>query len=132
MEQLLIDLGVAKTYARPYTPNDNPYSESQFKTLKYRPDRFDGSTHAHQWAQAFFHWYNHEHHHTSLGLLTPAVVHSGQAPAVLAQRQQVLLAAYGAHPENSYRRGRYARVEKLAKFLGSRLKGGEESRFFML
>jgi len=104
--QLLIDLDVAKTQSRPYTPNDNPYSESQFKTLKYRPDypdRFDGQTDAHAWARSFFQWYNHEHHHTGLGLLTPAIVHSGQASLVLAQRQQVLLAAYDAHPERFVR-----------------------------
>ena len=100
--QLLIDLDVVKSHSRPHVPDDNPYSEAQFKTLKYRPDypeRFGGQADARAWAQAFFAWYNQEHHHTGLGLLTPAVVHSGQAEAVLHQRQQVLAAAYAAHPE---------------------------------
>ena len=100
--QLMIDLKVAKSRSRPHTPDDNPYSESQFKTLKYRPDypdRFDSQTHARAWARAFFQWYNHDHHHSSLSLLTPAVVYSGQASAVLAQRQRVLLSAFDAHPE---------------------------------
>jgi hypothetical protein len=99
---LLTDLGVTKTHARPYTPNDNPYSEAQFKTMKYRPDypdRFDSLDHARNWAHAFFTWYNHEHHHTGLGLMTPAVVHFGQADEVRARRQHVLDEAYAAHPE---------------------------------
>ena len=100
--QLLIDLGVTKTHSRPHVSDDNPYSEAQFKTLKYRPDypdRFGCLADARAWAQAFFSWYNHEHDHTGLGLLTPAVVHHGQAEVVLAQRQQALTAAYAAHPE---------------------------------
>ena len=100
--QLLADLGVTKTHARPYTPNDNPYSEAQFKTMKYRPnypDRFESLDHARNWARAFLNWYNHEHHHTGLGLMTPAVVHYGQVDEVRAQRQHVLDKAYSAHPE---------------------------------
>jgi len=100
--QMLADLGVTKTHARPYTPNDNPYSEAQFKTMKYRPDypdRFKGLDHAQSWARAFFAWYNHKHHHTGLGLMTPAVVHYGQADEVRAKRQRVLDEAYAAHPE---------------------------------
>jgi len=100
--QLLADLGVTKTHARPYTPNDNPYSEAQFKTMKYRPDypdRFDSLDHARNWARAFFIWYNHEHHHTGLGLMTPAVIHYGQSNEVRAKRQQALDEAYAAHPE---------------------------------
>ena len=100
--QLLADLGVTKTHARPYTPNDNPYSEAQFKTMKYRPDypdRFESLDHARSWARAFFTWYNHKHHHTGLGLMTPAVVHYGQADEVRAKRQHVLDEAYAAHPE---------------------------------
>jgi putative transposase len=100
--QLLIDLGVTKTHSRPHVSDDNPYSEAQFKTLKYRPDypdRFGCLADARAWAQAFFTWYNQEHHHTGLGLLTPASVHYGQAEAVLAKRQQTLAAAYAAHPE---------------------------------
>ena len=100
--QLLADLGVTKTHARPYTPNDNPYSEAQFKTMKYRPDypdRFESLGHARSWARAFFAWYNHEHHHTGLGLMTPAVVHHGQVVEVRTKRQRVLDEAYAAHPE---------------------------------
>ncbi len=100
--QLLLDLGVTKTHSRPHVSDDNPYSEAQFKTLKYRPDypeRFGCLADARAWAQVFFTWYNHEHHHSGLGLLTPAVVHAGQAPAVLQKRQETLQAAYAAHPE---------------------------------
>ena len=100
--QLLADLGVTKSHSRPYTADDNPYSEAHFKTLKYRPDfpdRFGSLQDARAWARPFFHWYNHQHYHTGLGLMTPAMVHFGQAEDVRAQRNQVLLAAYAAHPE---------------------------------
>ena len=100
--QLLVDLGVTKSLSRPYTSSDNPYSEAQFKTMKYRPgypDRFSSREHSRVWARDFFHWYNHEHHHTGLGLMTPATVHHGLADAVYAHRQQVLRAAYEEHPE---------------------------------
>ncbi len=102
LAQLLIDLGITPSHSRPRVSNDNPYSEAQFKTMKYRPDypaRFGSAPDARQWAQGFFHWYNHEHHHSALGLLTPAIVHYGQAPKVLAERHCVLQAAYAAHPE---------------------------------
>jgi putative transposase len=82
--------------------NDNPFSEAQFKTLKYRPefpDRFGGIEDARAFCQRFFPWYNAEHHHTGLALLTPAVVHHGDAGSVRAERQAVLSAAYAAHPE---------------------------------
>jgi putative transposase len=104
--QLLADLGVTKTHSRPYVSNDNPYSEAQFKTMKYRPgfpERFGSIQDARAWARTFFHWYHHEHHHSGLGLLTPATVHYGQAQAVLEQRQMVLQAAYAAHPERFVR-----------------------------
>ena len=99
---LLSDLGVTKTHARPYTSNDNPFSEAQFKTVKYRPDypeRFGSLPDARAWARPFFQWYNHQHRHTGIGLLTPAMVHTGQAPTVIAQRQEVLQLAYQQHPE---------------------------------
>ena len=99
---LLADLGVAKSHSRPHVSNDNPYSEAQFKTLKYRPDypeRFASLVDARHWGRAFFHWYNHEHHHTGLGLLTPADVHAGRAATVRQQRQTVLQQAFEAHPE---------------------------------
>jgi len=100
--ELLIHLGVAKSHSRPYTPTDNPFSEAQFKTMKYRPDypgRFSSKEEALDWAREFFRWYNEEHHHTGLGLMTPAAVHYGKAEAVYEQRRQVLAAAYMAHPE---------------------------------
>jgi putative transposase len=100
--QLLIDLGVAKSHSRPYTPTDNAYSEAHFKTLKYRPDypdEFEGMLQARHWARDFFGWYNQEHRHTGLGLMTPATVHYGQVESVKQKRQQVLDAAYAAHPE---------------------------------
>lgn len=102
LAQLLGKLGVSKSHSRPYTPNDNPFSEAQFKTMKYRPDypaRFDSLTDAQNWARDFFYWYNNEHRHSSLGLMTPATVHYGQAAALTAQRQLALRAAYEAHPE---------------------------------
>jgi putative transposase len=100
--QLLIDLDVVKSHSRPHVSDDNPFSEAQFKTLKYRPDypeRFGSLMEARNWARTFFAWYNADHHHTGLGLLTPVVVHTGEAETVLQKRQQVLDRAYAAHPE---------------------------------
>jgi putative transposase len=80
---LLSDLGVTKSHARPHVPNNNPYSEAQYKTMKYRPDypdRFGALQDARTWARPFFSWYNFQHHHTGLGLMTPAQVHNGLAP----------------------------------------------------
>ncbi len=99
---LLADLGITKTHSRPHVSDDNPFSESQFRTLKYRPefpDRFGSLQHSRDFGQQFFLWYNQQHRHSGLGLLTPTVVHYGQAPQVSAQRQAVLDAAYAAHPE---------------------------------
>ena len=99
---LLIDLGIIKSHSRPHVSDDNPYSEAHFKTLKYRPDhpdRFADVQHARQWGHSVFTWYNHDHYHSALGLLTPASVHYGHAEIILAQRQAVLLAAYVAHPD---------------------------------
>lgn len=104
--QLLSDLGVTKTHSRPYTSNDNPFSEAQFRTVKYRPDfpdRFGSLPDTRVWFRPFFHWYNHEHRHSALALLTPAVVHAGRSAQVLKRRQKVLLAAYQAHPERFVR-----------------------------
>jgi putative transposase len=100
--QLMATLGITKSHSRPHVSDDNPFSESQFKTLKYRPefpDRFASIEHGLDFCGKFFHWQNHEHHHWGLGLLTPATVHYGQAETVLAGRQTVLNAAYAAHPE---------------------------------
>jgi len=100
--QLMEDLGIAKSHSRPYTSNDNPFSEAQFKTMKYRPDypdRFESMEEAHLWASPFFDWYNNHHRHSSLGLMTPATVHFGLADQVTENRAQVLQAAYQRHPE---------------------------------
>ena len=99
---LLADLGVTKTHSRPHVSDDNPYSEAQFKTLKYRPDfpeRFGSIEDARAFLADFFRWYNNEHHHTGLGLLTPADVHFGRAEVRHASRAVVLEAAHRAHPE---------------------------------
>ena len=99
---LLSDLGVVKTHSRPHVSNDNPYSESQFKTLKYRPEfpeRFATIEEARTLVAELITWYNGEHHHGGIALLTPHMVHSGQAEAVIARRQSYLDLAYSAHPE---------------------------------
>jgi putative transposase len=104
---LLADLSVTKTHSRPYTSNDNPYSESQFRTMKYRPefpDRFGCLQDARAFCQTFFPWYNDEHHHSGIGMMTPAMVHYGLAPAVRENRQRALDVAYAAHPERFVRR----------------------------
>jgi putative transposase len=104
---LLADLGVLKTHSRPYTSTDNPYSEAQFKTLKYRPEfpqRFQNIDQARTFCRRFFHWYNHSHRHSGIGLMTPAAVHHGQAQALQAERQRILAAAYAATPERFVRR----------------------------
>jgi putative transposase len=103
---LLADLGVTKTHSRPYTSTDNPYSEAQFKTLKYRPgfpERFGSIVHARTFGHPFFDWYNHEHRHSGIGLMTPAAVHYGRAPALYDERVRVLAAAYAARPERFVR-----------------------------
>ena len=104
---LLADLSVTKTHSRPYTSNDNPYSESQFRTMKYRPefpDRFGCIQDSRAFCQRFFPWYNNDHRHSGIGMMTPAMVHYGLAPAVRDNRQIVLDAAYSAHPERFVRR----------------------------
>ena len=103
---LLADLGVTKTHSRPHVSDDNPYSESQFRTLKYRPefpDRFGCIQDSRAFCQSFFRWYNEEHRHSGVGLLTPATVHYGQAENALRQRQDVLDVAYQRHPERFVR-----------------------------
>ena len=99
---LLADLGITQSHSRPHVSDDNPYSESQFKTLKYRPDfpgRFASIQAARAHCQVFFPWYNTGHRHSALGLHTPADVHYGRAQSVRAARTDVLAAAYAAHPE---------------------------------
>jgi putative transposase len=104
---LLADLGVTQSHSRPHVSNDNPYSEAQFKTLKYRPGfpaRFASIEAARAHCQHFFRWYNDEHRHGGLGLHTPADVHHGHAATVRAYRADVLTAAYQAHPERFVRK----------------------------
>lgn len=104
---LMADLGVTKSHSRPHVSNDNPYSESQFRTLKYRPDfptQFGSIEDARVFCSQFFTWYNHDHHHSGLGLHTPADVHHGRAQAVRAARGDVLDLAYTAHPERFVRK----------------------------
>jgi putative transposase len=104
--QLLATLGVVKSHSRPHVSNDNPFSESQFKTLKYRPDfpsRFASFDEALAFCREFFPWYNDEHYHSGLGLFTPAMVHFGHAARVLDGRRRTLRAAYEAHPERFVR-----------------------------
>jgi putative transposase len=104
---LMADLGVTKSHSRPYVSDDNPYSESQFRTMKYRPEfpnRFGCIQDSRAFCQQFFQWYNEEHRHSGIGLLPPAVVHFGEAQAALDYRQVVLDAAYQAHPDRFVRR----------------------------
>lgn len=104
---LLADLGVTKSHSRPHVSNDNPFSESQFKTLKYRPEfpeRFGSFEDAHRFCSWFFGWYNDEHRHSGIAFHTPADVHYGRAAAIQAQRATVLDAAYAAHPERFVRK----------------------------
>lgn len=104
--QLLGDLGVTKSHSRPYTSNDNPFSESQFKTMKYRPEfpaKFGSIEDARTFCRGFFDWYNNMHRHSGIGMMTPEVVHYGQAGQVISARQKVLTAAYESHPERFVR-----------------------------
>jgi putative transposase len=104
---LLADLSITKTHSRPYTSNDNPYSESQFRTMKYRPefpDRFGCIQDSRAFCQPFFAWYNDQHRHSGIGMMTPAMVHYGHAPVIREKRQTVLDAAYLAHPDRFVRR----------------------------
>lgn len=99
---LLAELGVTKTHSRPHVSNDNPYSESQFKTMKYRPqfpDRFGCFEDGRSFCSEFFHWYNQEHHHRGLGYLTPHEVHSGVAQQRQQERAAVLRTAFEKNPE---------------------------------
>jgi putative transposase len=99
---LLATLGVVPSHSRPQVSDDNPFSEAQFKTLKYRPDfpdRFGAYEDAETFCQRFFPWYKTEHRHGALGLMTPHDIHYGLAEAKWQQRAAVLRAAYTAHPE---------------------------------
>jgi putative transposase len=109
---LLNDLGIEKSHSRPYVADDNPFSEAHFKTVKYHPsypDRFGSVQDARAWGRPFFHWYNYDHYHSALNLLTPASVHYGQADHIRQQRQAVLDAAYAQFPH------RFVHGEPLVK-----------------
>jgi len=99
---LLADLGVTKSHSRPHVSNDNPYSEAQFKTLKYRPDfpdQFTSIEQARAFLNDFFGWYNEAHRHVGIALMTPAAVHYGEADAIADRRADVMRDAFHAHPE---------------------------------
>jgi putative transposase len=115
--ELLNELGVGKSHSRPRVSNDNPFIESHFKTLKYRPnypDRFDSIRHARSWCRSFFHWYNEVHYHSGIGYLRPADLHDGNHAAILEHRQAALDAAYQAHPERFTKRPRPAKAPAKA------------------
>ncbi len=100
--QLLADLGVTRSLSRPRVSDDNPFSEAQFKTLKYHPGfpgRFAGREAATGYCRSFFPWYNHDHRHAGIAMLTPADVYFGRARDLLADRKKVLANAYRNHPE---------------------------------
>ncbi len=102
LAQKYVELGVTRSHSRPYVSNDNPYSEAHFKTLKYRgdyPTRFASFEQALSYCRGFFGWYNREHRHSGIAMLTPAVVHEGRSANVLKARQRTLDAAYAVHPE---------------------------------
>jgi putative transposase len=99
---LLADLGITKTHSRPHVSNDNPFSEAQFKTLKYRPEfpqRFGSLQDSRAFCRQFFRWYNTEHRHSGIAFMTPQDVHYGQAPQILETRSVTLNAAFEAHPK---------------------------------
>jgi len=103
---MLADLGVVKSHSRPHTSNDNPFSEAHFKTLKYQPEfprRFGSIDEARAFCRRFFAWYNEDHHHAGIGLMTPDQIHFGQADAIYAARQATLDAAFLSTPERFVR-----------------------------
>ncbi len=127
---LLADLGVERTHSRPHVSNDNPFSESQFRTLKYRPAfpaRFGSLEDARAFCHEFFAWYNGEHRHSGIGLLTPAIVHAGRAAEVTAARAVTLDAAYLAHPERFVRRPPTPPVVPTAVWINPPANDEEES-----
>jgi len=108
--QLMVDLGIERSHSRPRVSNDNPFSESQFKTLKYCPEypgRFTCIESARAWSSSFFDWYNHEHRHEGIGFFTPIDVYNGRHLELTKVRQRVLDQAYMRHPER-FVRGRPA------------------------
>lgn len=117
VSELLVDLGVLRSHSRPRASNDNPYSEAQFKTMKYVPDfpeRFGSLEDARRFCDGFFLAYNHEHRHSGIGMHTPASVHFGTAEQIQTQRQATLDRAHAAHPERFARRPRAPRLPEVA------------------
>jgi transposase InsO family protein len=117
VSELLVDLGVLRSHSRPRTSNDNPYSEAQFKTLKYMPDfpeRFGSLEDARAFCDRFFTAYNHDHRHSGIGMHTPASVHFGTDEQIRAQRQATLNRAYAEHPERFTRRPRPPQLPETA------------------
>ena len=115
LAELLSKLDVARSFSRPHTSNDNPFSESAFKTLKYHPTfpkRFHGDLDGRAFCTPYFDWYNEKHHHSGIALLTPADVHLGRSEAVLKRRHDAKLTAFRAHPERFVKGP--PRLEKLA------------------
>jgi len=111
LTELLSGLGVRKSHSRPRVSNDNPYSEAQFKTLKYRPDyppRFESFTAARAWCQSFFSWYNTTHYHSGIAYLRPTDLHAGRHPEILQRRQETLDQAYAKTPRR-FRRPPHAK-----------------------
>lgn len=126
---LLADLGVTKSHSRPHTSNDNPYSEAQFKTMKYRPAfpaRFASMEEARLFCQRFFGWYNGVHHHSGIALLTPEVVHYGRAEQMMSERQETLTKAYKAHPERFVRQAPVPQMLPEAVWINPPMKEQEE------
>jgi putative transposase len=120
--ELFVDLGVAASFSRPRVSNDDPFSEAQFKTLKYRPEfpeGFESLEHARTHLRRFFAWYNDEHRHSGIGFMTPAAVHFGRASAIDEQRRRVLQGAYAAHPERF--KGRLPTPPALPEIVGINL-----------
>jgi len=102
VSQLMAELGITKTHSRPYVSDDNPYSESQFKTLKYNsgfPGQFGSLEDARIFLRQFFQWYNDEHRHSGIAMMTPRDVHTGKAEDITRKRQETMNAAYDRHPE---------------------------------
>jgi len=111
---LLSDLGVTKSHSRPHVSNDNPFSESNFKTLKYRPEfpeRFGSIVDARSHCRDFFPWYNDDHHHSGISMLTPSDLHYGRGPAILEARHQTMLEAFDRNPKRF--NGRIPRMADL-------------------
>jgi transposase InsO family protein len=117
VSEMLVDLGVMRSHSRPRTSNDNPYSEAQFKTMKYMPDfpdRFGSLADARTFCDTFFTAYNHEHRHSGIGWHTPASVHYGTADQIRRHRQNTLNAAYTQHPDRFTRRPRAPQLPEKA------------------